>query len=546
MLHDLAIDNLVIVERARLTIGPGLTVVSGETGAGKSLLLDALGLLAGGRASTGMVGPAGEAAQVTGVLSGPDELLATAADACGVAADDGRYVLRRRLTASGRSQAWINDVPVTVTALAAVGRLLLRVHGQDDARRLAEPAAQLDLLDGFGRHRELATAWSVAHQAVLDTERRLHEIEAGARDSLREREFIEFQLQEFTALQPIAGELAGLEERIALLAEADRWIALAAEVATQADHDGPLRQLRRAARQLQGAPEARLRGVGDELHGALQVIDEAAARLADAGQLLTPEPGERQRVEARLDAWYGLQRKHGDGETAVLDAWTALQADLTRLAGLDDERSMLAARLVERRAAREQAGGRLVAARTRAGDGLLVEVHRHLADLGMAAAKVRLAVGPDQPGPLGPCAMSFEVCTNPGLPWGALGDIASGGEASRLLLAMASAVGAATATGVLVFDEVDSGVGGRLGAAIAGKLAALGKGRTVLAVTHTPQIAAAADRHYVVRKRQGAGSTVVTVTLIEGGERQAELAEMLGGGKAAMRQAAALLEARAG
>jgi DNA repair protein RecN (Recombination protein N) len=546
MLHELIVHNLVIVERARIAPGAGLSVISGETGAGKSLLLDALDLVAGGRATAAQVGPHGDAVEVAAVFEVQAARAQRIQAACGVASADGTCILRRRVTSAGRSSAWINDVPVTVSALKAAAAFLVEIHAQDSARRLADPAEQVAALDAYGRHQALTDAYAAAHRQVLDLAAEAQRLAGAERGSQKELDFLRFQLGEITALDPRPGELAEVDARHRLLSAAEEWRGLCSEAATvlAEDERAVVRTVGRLARRLADAPMPELAEAGKALNDATAILADAAATCARAAERLDADPAELARLAERLDAYHALMRKHGDDEAALFAARDELTRRIAELDGLDERQARIAADLAAARERRAQAGAAVAEARRAAFAKLAAVVHRHLADLGMPKARIELSEStPAEPGPLGSVRQELFVRTNPGLPAGPLRDVASGGETARLLLALAAALAASDDTPLLVFDEVDAGVGGRLGAAIGGKLASLSQGRSVLAVTHTPQVAAAAGRHIVVRKVHGRSSTSVTVAELAGAEREAELAEMLGGGTAARAQAKALLEA---
>lgn len=547
MLVELAVQNLVIVTGATLAPGAGLTVISGETGAGKSLLLDALDLLLGGRAQAKLVGPAGDATTVTAVFQVSGDLATAVESACGVPPSDGQVIIRRRITDAGRSQAWINDIPVTAAALRAAGDVLVEIHAQHEALRLADPARQLALLDRFGKLTAQADAYAASHRRVLDLDAERLRLEGGERDSLKELDYLRFQAEEFSALNPQAGEVAQLEERVRLLSGAEQYRDLAsqaAEALTEGDRS-VAQVLGSLARKLSQAAEPRLGEASVACRQAAEAVQEAARLCADAADRLHADPGELARLQERLDAFYELMRKHGDGESALLEARERITARIAELEGLDARRSQVLTDLAAARDERERIGTKLAAARRKAFAKLADAVHAELADLGMPKAVLSLSDEAGDAGPLGLVRQELLVCTNPGLAPGRLGAIASGGEASRLTLALASALAEHDHTPVLVFDEVDSGVGGRLGTAIGAKLARLGRGRSVLAITHTPQLAAAAQRHYVVRKIQQTKRTTATVSEVTGADRQHEIAEMLGGGSAALGQAKSLLAGEA-
>ncbi|MDA3963094.1 MAG: AAA family ATPase [Planctomycetota bacterium] len=545
MLLELHIRNLVILEQAQLEPGCGLTVISGETGAGKSLMLDALSLLLGGRGDRKWVGPYGDHTTVCGVFQVDAPRLAKIADLAQLSLTDEQVILRRRLAANGRSQAWINDMPVGVTTLKAVGDELVDIRVQHDHLRLARVDRQLELIDRFGGHVELAASYRSCHQRVLDGAAELTRLQEGDRDSLRELDYLRFLLREIDELDPQQGELAELEQRQRLLAGAQEWQELAGEATARLadDDDSVSAVLARLARRLEEAPDENLAGAGLALSQALEAVRDAAVTCAAANERLEADPGELARIDQRLAAFYDQLRKHGGTEVSLLAAREDSARRVSELENLDQRRDQLAAELALARSEREGLGSELATARSKAFKRLAKQVQTQLKELGMPKAQLLLheAAG-GEAGPHGTRHQEIYVRTNPGLPAGPLGEIASGGEAARLTLALAVPLAKQDDTPVLVFDEVDAGVGGRLGAIMGAKLAALAQNRTVLAVTHTPQLAAAADTNYLVRKDQGKDATAVRIVQLSGDDLLSELADMLGGGTAARQQAIALLE----
>ena len=546
MLVELTVHNLVIVEKALLRPGEGLIVISGETGAGKSLILDAIDLLSGARIRSGLIGRWGESASVGAVFQVETGRAERIAELGHVPVADGQVILRRKVAENGRSQAWINDCPVTVATLRAVSELLIDLHAQHEPIRLADPAVQLHLLDAFGGLQAQAVAYADAHQRVLHLTTAVAECEGGERERAREIDYLGFQLKAFAELNPQPGEFANLEERHALLSSAGDWSAQAAQAADLlVEQDkAVVTAVSRLQRRLSTAPDPLLRQAGDGLAQAVELMRDAAAACSSAAERIAVDPAELERLGERLDRWQDLMRKHGPDEAAVLAAWTTLSQRLADLSGVDERRSQLAAELVRTTVQRDELGRVLASARRAAFARLATEVHAHLAELGMPKARIHLSEQAESaPTALGLIRQEILVATNPGQAPGSIREIASGGEAARLMLAISAALAAVDDVPLMVFDEVDSGVGGRLGLVIGGKLARLATSRTVLAVTHTPQVAACGARHYVVRKHQGDQSTTVAVSLIADADRREELADMLGGGDAACEQARELLAA---
>lgn len=554
MLLELLVENVLIVRSARIEPGLGLTVITGETGAGKSLLLDALDLLMGRRADADLVGPNGDFLTVVAVFVPPPTVCAELAERHGLSSEDGQYIVRRRVSRQGRSQAWVNDVAISVKALREISGLLVELRSQNDQLHLADPRCQLELLDRYGGIDQLANAYALSHQRLRDLESSLTAIQSGAHDSLRELEFARFQLQEIESLQPQRGEWQQLEQRLALLSSAQEWRTLCAEVAhVLGESEEPVvAVVGRFARQLSAAPDERLRQAGEACIQAQDALAEASRLCADGADSLSVDPAELTRIEERIGQFVDLFRKHGGDEDRLFAVWEELSERIEALQGLDQQRESLAQEIAQQRAEWRRLGTELAARRREAAVRLGKRVAKELSQLGMAKA---LLTFHDIEGSAATAQafirQEFHIQTNPGMPAGPLGKVPSGGETSRLSLAFTIALtdagpaiaegGGETGVSVLIFDEIDAGVGGRLGGIIASKLSQLAIDKTVIAISHTPQMAAQAQRHYQVIKDQGQQETVVSVEALQGDQRLKEIAEMLGGGHAALNQARVLL-----
>ena len=553
MLKSLAIRDIVLIERLELGFALGLSVLTGETGAGKSIILDALGLALGGRGDRGLVRSGAEQGSVVAEFDLPEsgpwrELLEENALPC-----EGELILRRAVTADGRSRAFVNDTSVSGALLRQVGDLLVEVHGQFDQRGLLNPQAHRGILDAFGGLGDEVAAVRAARGRWREASGRVQELEARLDAARREEDYLRHRAHELDELAPQHGEEEELAQRRHALMNREKVVStLTDALAAVSGEAGALARLGAAERRLERsaglAPEL-LEPAVAALGRALIEAGEAESVLEAALRDMEGERGTLEVVEERLFALRDAARKHRvtvDGLPGLLDETRRLLEQIdSGAAGLDAERH--AAREAEaafRAAARGLTKGRAAAAAR-----LARAITAELPPLRLDRAKVRVQLDPLPEadwGAEGAERVAFEVCTNPGQPFGPLAKIASGGELSRFMLALKVVLARLDAATTLIFDEIDAGVGGATADAVGERLARLAHERQVLVVTHAPQIAARADHHYRVGKAVVGGRTRVEVHELTPAERRDEVARMLAGAEVteAARAAAASLMGR--
>ena len=530
-LRELTVENLAVVERVRLTLAPGFTVLTGETGAGKSLVVDAVALALGARASTDQVRAGADAARVEAVFDAPsvdaDDPMADL-----VAAGQGTVIVRREVGADGRSLARLNDRSVTVGGLASVGARLGEIHGQHEQQRLLEPARQLALLDGFGSHAPLVDEVAEAHRTWRSTVAAAAELLTDAHELARRVELLRHQVEEIGAAAPRAAEDVELEAQLRA-AEHAETIARAADEAVRAlrDDAGAGEALGVAERGLSAAAghDERFSPLADRAAALSAEAAELARDVAAAAETVDLDPASRAAAEERLTLLYDLRRKYGDSLEAVVAFGEQASAELDRLENQEADRERLRAEETARRSALEGAAERLRAARSAAAARLATAVNAELPPLGLPPDAFGVTLELVEIGSSGSDRVTFTFAPNPGEPPRRLSRIASGGEASRLALALEVVLAAADETALLVFDEIDAGVGGRNASALGERLHALSRFHQVLCVTHLPQLAAWADAHLVVGKRVEGERTATDVRVLDADGRAAELAAMLAG-----------------
>jgi DNA repair protein RecN (Recombination protein N) len=533
MLAELRVRDVATIADVSLPLGPGLNVLTGETGAGKSILVDALGLLLGGRGDSGVVRPGAGRAVVEGAFEGLSRALTRRVEALGVDVDEGRIVIRREVSAEGRSRAWINGSPATVGVLAALGALLVDLHGQHETVSLLKPETQRDILDAYAQAGTERDATAAAHAALAEL--RAEEAGLGSRlEEVRRRaDYLKHVTDEIAAARLKPGEDESLAREAKRLAHASSLEEQARVVSEAIDGDdaGALRALTAAERAL-----GQLERVDPEVSAWRELLDGAYAQLSEVARLsaayaeeVERDPARLESVERRRDLLFKLQQKHGGTLEAVLETHRVAMAELELLDTADVDLRALAARRIVAETTARSAAERLTAKRKDAAGRLARAVSRLLPKLGLAGGKFELALLPlKEPGPDGAEGVQFTVRLNVGLDAQPIQKVASGGELSRLMLALEVVVAKHDRIPTFVFDEIDQGIGGEVGGQVGQALADVATEHQVLVITHLPQIAVRADRHLVVSKGVEGGVATSSVDTILGEDRVTEIARMLG------------------
>ncbi|HMR32184.1 MAG TPA: DNA repair protein RecN [Geminicoccaceae bacterium] len=555
MLERLAIRDIVLIDRLDLALGDGLSVLTGETGAGKSIVLDALGLALGARADRGLVRAGAEQGTVTASFAiGEAGALRALLDEHGLDGGD-ELVLRRVLGADGRGRAFVNDQPVGAGLLRQIGDALVEVHGQMEQQSLLAPSSHRRLLDAFGDYEPLLAAVRRGCAAWREARERLESLQAAVDAAERDIDYLRHRERELADLAAVVGEEEELAERRSRLQHRKRLVeALAETLKSLGGSGGAVEKLAQAQRRIERAA-----GIDDDLLGpaaeavARAVVEagEAEAAVERAARALAEDDGGLEQVEERLFALRGAARKHRvsvDGLPGLLEETRSQLAGMDAASGeLDQARKAL----VEREGRFRDAVAALSKARQAAAGEMEAAIAAELPPLRLERARFRVGLQPlerDDHGAEGGERVQFEVATNPGQPFGPLTKLASGGELSRFMLALKVVLARLDAAETLVFDEVDSGIGGATADAVGERLARLGAERQVLVVTHAPQVAARARRHFRVSKSAEGARATVRVDELSAEERREEIARMLAGAAItdAAREAAVSLLREAG
>ena len=531
MLLSLRLEDFVIVDSAEIRFGPGFTVLSGETGAGKSMLVDALMLAMGGRADAGVVREGSARADIAAEFRSDaalDDWLAERA----LQGDAGSVLLRRLIDADGRSRALVNGHPATAALLREIGERLVDIHGQHASQSLLRADGQRQLLDGYAGLAQPARAVADAFAAWRALAREVEAAERGGREQALERERLEWQVGELAQLRLQPGEwqdLGSEQKRLAHAASLIEGASGAADALADSDDALALR-LHQVAQRLRplAAIDAALGEALEMLDSASIQVDEAASSLRDYAGRVDLDPQRLADVDARIGAIFAAARKLRLAPEALGDELAQLEARLAALRAAQDV-DALRARADAARSGYDQAAGELSRQRRSAATRLAKGVSAHLATLGMAGGRLEIACETAEPAASGIDAIEFRVAAHAGATPRALAKVASGGELSRIGLAIAVMAAQANPVPTLIFDEADAGVGGAVADAVGALMRRLGEDRQVLCVTHLPQVAAKAHQQWRVSKHSAAGRTVSRVEQLDRVTRVEEIARMLGG-----------------
>jgi DNA repair protein RecN (Recombination protein N) len=541
MLRELRIENLLLIERAELRMGEGLNAITGETGAGKTVLAHSLDLLMGGKAKAQIVRPGAAEAWVEGVFDLPEGLMeepefAELAERLPEGAEE--VVLGRRVSAGGRTSAFVAGRAATAADLKLLGGRLLAFFGQHEHRRLTISSAQLEILDGFAgaAHLEMRREYREAHREVGLLQAELADLREREGSRERDLDLYRYELIEIEDVAPVPEEreeIAGRRDRLRH-AEGLREAAGAAHagLAGAEEDGGAIAALAQAEAALQGAAglDSALDALSERVVALGVELGDVASELRDYAEGVEADPGALLAIEERLEAIDRLERKHGGTVESVLAHAERCREEISRLEGAGERSAEAEAALAEAESRRTDLGGKLSAGRETAAEPLQERVAAELEQLSMAGATLQVVLEPhpDGYGASGRETVELRVAPNPGIEPAPLRDAASGGELSRVMLAL-SGLGQAASAGTLVFDEIDAGVGGNTARVVGERLRALGRERQVICITHLPQVASLADTHFRLEKDVGAKRARAQVERLEGEAVVAEIGRMLGG-----------------
>jgi DNA repair protein RecN (Recombination protein N) len=544
VLHELLVENFAVVEKARVRFHAGFNLLTGETGSGKSLVVDTLALLFGGRASAEMVRSGTERARVSGIFE-PSAPLPPELE---IDVQDGELILEREILSSGKSRAFANGRAVTAAQLRDLAPLLGDIHGQHDQQRLFEQAEQRGILDSFGGL-DVASVEKV-YREWQSAQAELAALEAEERERLRLTDLWSFQKKEIEAAAIRAGEDAALEAEKRMLANVTK-LSQAAGEAYSALYEAPesaLASLKTAIRRAEELAriDPSLAATLDAMRQAEITLNEAAFSIRDYLDRLEADPARLEEVENRLAALDKLKRKYGDTLEGVLAHLEQVTASLDGAETATERAGKLRGRVASLEAEYEKAAAALTAARAKAARELESAVAAELKPLAMERAKFVVSITPAAPAAHGSDAIQFLISPNLGEEPRPLDRVLSGGELSRLALALKCVTTTGPASRTLVFDEVDAGIGGAVAEAVGRRLKRIAKDNQVLCVTHLAQIAGFGDHHYAVEKREVKGRTIAVIEELDRGQRIRELGRMLAGQRItpeALKHAEQLLDA---
>ncbi|WP_325199515.1 DNA repair protein RecN [Oscillibacter sp.] len=537
MLELLHIENIAVIEEADIQFRPGFNALTGETGAGKSIVIDAMGAVLGGRTSRDLIRTGAAKAFVSAEFSSvPAELPGLQEN--GVSPDeDGNLLLQREISGDGKNICRANGRPITVAQLRRIGGELLNIHGQHDGAQLLDEELHGAYLDRFGRTEEPLGAYQSAYAVLSSLREQIRALQMDEAEKARRMDSLRFQIGELERAELRPGEEEELEARRNLLRNGEKYLSAlsGADYCLSGDDEnaGAVNQLRDAEEALSG-----VRNLGEELGEAYKRLGALRSEAYDLAETIRDlrgafdfSPEELDAAESRADQLYRLKKKYGATVEEMLEYLDQRRAELDAIETADDTRILLEKKRGKAEAAVQAAGKALTEARKQAAEALEERIQRELRDLDMNRVRFAINFAEKDPAPDGCDVVRFLMSANAGEDLKPIAKIASGGELARIMLALKNVLAEQEAVGTLVFDEVDTGVSGRAAQKVAEKLAQVSRGKQVLCVTHLPQLAAMADTHFSVEKGEAKGRTYTHVVLLDRERRKAELARITGGSK---------------
>ena len=535
MLTELRIRNFAIIESLTLPLAPGFNVLTGETGAGKSIIVGALGLLLGERASSELIRTGADRAIVEGIFDAADKAeIAQMLDERGIELEEGRVVLRREVSVAGRTRAWINDTTTTAAALAEIGRGLVNLHGQHESQALLDEDSQRRILDAFGGAMEQAAKVAVSHRALADISREIETLSSRRAEAERRADYLRHVAREIDEARLREGEDVTLEEEARRLENADelRSSAAAMVAALESDENAVLHALAQLQRSLAHVQkiDPSARRLQELFDGAFYALEELARQLSEYEEAIDLDPARLAEVQRRRDLLFRLTKKYGPTIADVLRVAREAHEELSLVDGAGFDLKALEARRDAARTGLAEDARRLTTLRTAAAERLSRAVDEVLPDLGMPEGRFTVQLrARDVVQATGAEDVEYRVTLNVGHDARPLAKVASGGELSRVMLALKTILARLDRVPTLVFDEVDAGIGGRVGLQVGDTMRRVAQHHQVFAITHLPQIAARAHHHIVVTKGAREGVTAADVSVVHANERVTEIARMLGG-----------------
>lgn len=534
MLAQLFINNIAVIERASIDLDQGFTVLTGETGAGKSMIIDAIHAILGERTSKELVRTGTASASVSAMFTGLSEDVLAQLDSLSVPREeDGSLLVQRDIKLEGKSSCKLNGAPATVTMLKSIAPRLIGIHGQHESYELLSPELHMTYVDSFGRLEPLLAKYQASYRRVREVQRQLKELNTGEGEKSRRMDLLRYQIEEIESAQLVPGERESLTQEREAARNAEK-ISSAMELVKallsgDEDHSGLLSDVNSAAGELE-----RIAGFMPQLEEPLQKLREAGFLLEDVdsalhGLAMDFDPAALDAIEERLDLLYRLGLKYGETEEEMLQYLAKCQEELHQIEFSDEERERLGAQYEEAKKQAIALAKELSEKRRSAGDRFTKQVKGELAFLNMPGVEFVIDMERVPLTPTGCDKLQFLVSANRGEPAKPLSKIASGGELSRIMLAVKTVLSGRDKIDTLIFDEVDAGVSGSAANKIGEKLRQVSQNRQVLCITHLPQIAAMADHHLLIQKHVEKGRTYTQVEPLELEGRKRELARIIGG-----------------